>query len=153
MIKKDQIAQIVETYLAGSDLFLVRMSVGKDNLINIYVDGDNGVTIDECVKLSRHIEQNLDREKEDFELRVSSPGADEPFVNIRQYKKNLGRPVKLKLKDGSEKRGVLESVDSIYITLLEEIKSKNKKRKKMTTGESIRIPLDEIMEARVIIIF
>jgi len=153
MIKKDQIAQIVETYLAGSDLFLVRMSVGKDNLINIYVDGDNGVTIDECVKLSRYIEQNLDREKEDFELRVSSPGADEPFANIRQYKKNIDRPVKLKLKDGSEKRGVLESVDSIYITLQEEIKSKNKKRKKMTTGESIRIPLDKIMEAKVIIIF
>jgi len=153
MIKKDQIAQIVETYLAGSDLFLVRMSVGKDNLINIYVDGDNGVTIDECVKLSRYIEQNLDREKEDFELRVSSPGADEPFANIRQYKKNIDRPVKLKLNDGSEKRGVLESVDSIYITLLEEIKSKNKKHKKMTTGESIRIQLDEIMEARVIIIF
>ena len=153
MIKKDQIAQTVETYLAGSDLFLVRMSVGKDNLINVYIDGDNGVSIDECVKLSRYIEQSLDRDQEDFELRVSSPGADEPFVNIRQYKKNTGRPVKLKLKDGSEKRGILESADSTHVKIQEEIKSKNTKQKKMTTGESIRIPLGEIMEARVIIIF
>jgi ribosome maturation factor RimP len=153
MIKKDQILQIVEPYLAGSDLFLVKFNIGKDNLINIYIDGDDGVTIDECVKLSRHIEQNLDRESEDFELRVSSPGADEPFVNIRQYKKNIGRPVKITLKDGKTKRGILEGVKEDIITIQEEIKNKNKKSKKMTTGESIQLQTDEITEAKVIIVF
>ncbi len=153
MIKKEEITQIVEPYLSGTDLFLVKLSIGKDNLINIYVDGDDGVTIDECVKLSRHIEQNLDRESEDFELRVSSPGADEPFVNIRQYKKNIGRPVKLQLSDGTKKRGVLEDVFSDHILLKEEVKSKNKKNKKIMTGETIQVLLDEITEAKVIIVF
>lgn len=153
MIKKDQILQIVEPYLSGGDLFLVRFSIGKDNLINIYIDGDDGVTIDECVKLSRYIEQNLDRETEDFELRVSSPGADEPFVNIRQYKKNIGRPVKITLKDGLTKKGILESVNEDSVALKEELKKKNKKSNKMTTGESIQLQIDEITEAKVIIVF
>lgn len=153
MIKKEDITQIVEPYLTGTDLFLVKFSIGKDNLINIYIDGDDGVTIDECVKLSRHIEQNLDRESEDFELRVSSPGTDEPFVNIRQYKKNIGRPVRLTLKDGTKKKGVLESVTEGQVKLKEEVKSKNKKSKKMITGNSIQISMDDITEAKVIIIF
>lgn len=153
MVKKDQIAQIIEPFLEENDLFLVKFSIGKDNLINVYIDGDNGVTIDNCVKLSRNIEQSLDRETEDFELRVSSPGADEPFVNERQYKKNIGRPVRITLIDGKKKRGVLESVEAKHIKLKEEIKSKNKKQNKMTTGESIQIDMDEIAEAKVIIMF
>jgi len=153
MIKKEHIEKIVENQLTGAELFLVKASVGKDNLINVYIDGDNGVTIDDCVKLSRFIEQQLDRDKEDFELRVSSPGADEPFINERQYKKNIGRPVSIKLKSGIEKRGILESADDKEIGIKVEIKSKNKKQKKMNTGESIRIPLQEISETKVIIIF
>lgn len=153
MIKQAHIKQLIEEHLEGSNLFLVRLSIGKDNLINVFIDGDKGVTIAECVSMSRYIEQNLDRETEDFELRVSSPGVDEPFVNKRQYKKNIGRPVLLKLKNGIEKRGILESVDVNHITLREEIKSKQKKNKKMITGESIQIQMDEIIEAKVIIIF
>lgn len=153
MIKKEHIEKIVENHLTGGELFLVKASVGKDNLVNVYIDGDNGVSIDDCVQLSRFIEQQLDRDKEDFELRVSSPGADEPFVNFRQYKKNIGRPVSIKLKNGTRKRGILENADNKEIDIKEEIKSKNKKQKKMTTGEPIRIPLDEILETKVIILF
>jgi len=153
MIKKEHIEKIAENHLTGGEIFLVKASVGKDNLINVYIDGDHGVTINDCVQLSRFIEQQLDRDKEDFELRVSSPGADEPFVNKRQYKKNIGRPVSVRLKSGLEKRGILESADDKAIGLKEEVKSKNKKQKKMNTGESIRISMEEILETKVIIIF
>lgn len=153
MIKQDQIAQIIEPYISGTSLFLVKLSVGKDNLINVYIDSDNGVTIDDCVNLSRFIEQKLDRDSDDFELRVSSPGADEPFVNIRQYKKNIGRHLKLTMNDGSIKRGLLQSVHDDHITLKEEIKTKRKKQKTITTGDNISITFEDIADARVRIIF
>jgi ribosome maturation factor RimP len=152
MIKREQIVNIVEDHLEGDRLFLVKASVGKDNLINVYIDGDDGVTIDDCVQLSRYIEQQFDRDKEDFELRVSSSGADEAFVNIRQYKKNIGRLVKIKLKNGEEKKGKLEGADNKRVLIKEQVKSNNKKQKKISTGESIEIPADEILETKVIII-
>ena len=88
MIKLGYIEELAGQYIDGTDLFLIRASVGKDNLISVFIDSIEGVTIDQCVKLSRYIEDNLDRDIEDFELRVSSPGADESFADIRQYKKN-----------------------------------------------------------------
>lgn len=153
MIKQEDIIQLVEEKLADSAFFLVKASVGKDNLINIYIDGDKGVTIDDCVKLSRYIEQQLDCDQEDYELRVSSPGADEPFVNKRQYSKNIGRPVNITLTDGTTKRGLLDAVEDTVIVIKEEVKSKNKKQKQMTTGDPVRISFDTISETKVIIIF
>jgi ribosome maturation factor RimP len=153
MIKKEQIIQLAEECLEGTNRFIVKVSIGKDNLISVYIDGDEGVTIDHCAELSRHIEKNLDRELEDYELKISTAGIDQPLVNIRQYVKNIGKPIEILLKDGSIKKGILQAVDAEKITLAEAVKNTNKKSKKMTTGESLEIPMPLVKETKVMIIF
>ncbi len=151
MIKSEQINNIVEAYLEGTDKFVVKLTVSKDNLINLFVDGDHGITIDDCVKLSRHIENSLNRDEEDFELRVSSAGIDLPYMMLRQYTKNIGRKIEAKLKDGTKKRGELVSADSEKIEIIEDIKGKGKK-KKIVPGEKLEIPMSEIVETKSIIV-
>jgi ribosome maturation factor RimP len=79
MIKKQTILDLIEAHFAGTDKFIVDVKVLTGNKIEVYIDAPNHVVIAECVALSRHIESSLDREKEDFELQVSSPGATESF--------------------------------------------------------------------------
>ncbi|HEY9114421.1 MAG TPA: ribosome assembly cofactor RimP [Bacteroidales bacterium] len=153
MIKKEQIVKLAEECLEGTGRFIVKVSVGKDNLINVYIDGDEGVTIDHCVELSRHIEGNLDREIEDYELKVSTAGVGQPMVNIRQYAKNIGKPVEVLMKDGSMKKGILQAVDIENLTLAEALKDKNKKSKKIVAGESFQVPFSSVKETTVMIIF
>jgi ribosome maturation factor RimP len=153
MIKKEQIVKLTEECLEGTGRFIVKISVGKDNLINIYIDGDEDVTIAHCVELSRHIESSLDREVEDYELKVSTAGVGVPFVNLRQYVKNIGKPVEVLLEDGSKKQGILQAADEEKITVAEAVKDKNKKSKKITAGESFEIPMPNVKETTVMIIF
>lgn len=153
MIKKEDIAQVAEKYLADQDMFVVKLTVSRDNLINVYIDGDHGVTIDDCVNLSRHLEHQFDREVEDYELRVSSPGAGQPFLNFRQYKKNIGRQVEVTPKEGKKIKGELVEVTESFITVKEEIKSKNKKNKKTVTGKPLQIPMDSIKQTKTVITF
>ena len=153
MIKKEHIVKLTEECLTGTDRFIVKVSVGKDNLINVYIDGDEGVTIAHCVELSRYIESSLDREVEDYELKVSTAGVDHPFINLRQYVKNIGKPVEILLEDGSKKQGILQAADQEKITVAEAVKDKNKKSKKITEGESFQIPMSSVKETTVMIIF
>ena len=98
MIEKIKILELVNQALEGTDKFLVNLKVTPDN--RIYVDGDNGVTIDDCIELSRAIESRLDRDEEDFALDVSSAGADQPLKLTRQMVKNIGREVEAMTFDG-----------------------------------------------------
>ena len=75
MIDKLQVLSVIDTALAGTDKFLVDLKISSDNRINVAIDGDNGITIDDCIDLSRKIESSLDRDVEDFELNVASAGA------------------------------------------------------------------------------
>jgi ribosome maturation factor RimP len=153
MIRKEYIEEIAANFLRGTDQFIVKVSVGKDNRINVYIDGDSGVTIDNCVQLSRHIENTLDRDQEDFELNVSSAGVGEPFVMLRQYTINLGKPVEVLMTDGTKKRGILDSADESQIILKEQEKQKNKKSKKMVVGEPVTIDMSEVKQTKSIIVF
>jgi ribosome maturation factor RimP len=153
MIGKEYIEEIAANYLRGSDRFVVKVSVGKDNRINVYIDGDTGVTIDNCVQLSRHIENTLDRDQEDFELNVSSAGVGEPFTMLRQYTGNLGKAVEVLMHDGTKKRGILDSADENQITLKEEEKQKKKKSKKMVVGEPVTIDMSEVKQTKSLIVF
>jgi ribosome maturation factor RimP len=153
MIKKEQIIKLIDECLAGTDRFMVKVSVGKDNQISVFIDGDTGVTIDHCVELSRYFESKLDRELEDYELKVSTSGVDQPLVNYRQYVKNIGKAIEILMEDGSLKKGILQAVDKENLTLAESIKDKNKKSKKITAGKSFQIPFSSVKEATVMIIF
>ena len=83
MVEKHDIQGIVEEFIKGTDLFLVAVKVSSSNRITILADKNSGITIDECAAIHRHVENSLDRDKEDFELLVSSPGLDLPFRSYR----------------------------------------------------------------------
>jgi ribosome maturation factor RimP len=153
MISEKQIKKWAEEQLKDTDQFVVYVKVSTDNAINVVIDGDTGVSISDCIALSRHIEHQLDRDEEDFELKVLSSGLEYPFSMLRQYKKYIGKRIQLKLENGSEKKGVLQEANNEYIILQEETEKKYKKTIKRITGESVRISMNEIRQAKAVIEF
>jgi ribosome maturation factor RimP len=143
-----EIEKLANEHLAGTDKFLVEVLIKPGNRIYVFIDGDHGVTISDCVAMSRHIESSLDRETEDFELNVSSAGADYPISQPRQYLKNIGRSLNVSLKDERVIAGKLETVDETGITLT----TKGDKKKKLPP-ETLAIPYTDIKESIVIISF
>lgn len=117
MILKEQIVELVNEKINGTHLFLIDVKVLPGNKIEVYIDGDNGLAINDCVDISRHIEKSLDREVEDFSLEVSSPGATQPLKMTRQYIKHIGRDLELKLNDGSTLTGTLTQIGDGEIVL------------------------------------
>lgn len=114
-----------------NEYFLVDVKVTGDNNIDIRLDKDNGVSIDECGEISHKIDELLNREKEDFNLEVSSPGLTEPFKVTRQYLKNIGRQVEMLTTAGDKIKGVLTAADDLGATIEETIIERigNKKQK------------------------
>ena len=127
MINKEEILRLAEAHLEGSENFLVDLKVSSTNRITVLIDNMNGITIDACVAMSRAIEHNLDREKEDFELMVSSPGLEMPFTITRQYYKNEGRMVDVVDKQGKKFTGLLKNVTDGGFDLETTTKEKGKK--------------------------
>lgn len=117
MIDKMHVMNVIAEALAGSDKFLVDLKISTDNRINVAIDGDNGITIDDCIELSRTIEGSLDRDAEDFELNVASAGLDSPLKLKRQYKKNVGRDLTVTTFEGETTEGQLVEADDEHITL------------------------------------
>ncbi|MBR5777387.1 MAG: ribosome assembly cofactor RimP [Bacteroidales bacterium] len=150
MIDKVEILDLIREVLDGTDKFLVDLHVSKDNRINVSIDGDNGINIDDCIELSRHIEGNLDREKEDFELNVASAGLDSPLKLLRQYKKNVGRSLKVETMDGEVKEGVLMEATDEKIVLKLEL---TKKQKKEGVSDAFECQYEQIKIAKIVIKF
>ncbi|OFY38895.1 MAG: hypothetical protein A2275_00400 [Bacteroidetes bacterium RIFOXYA12_FULL_35_11] len=133
MIKKELIQEIVLNSISGTDIFIVHISVGKDNKIFVRIDNLVGITLDECLHISKFIETSLDRDKEDFELEVSSPGLGEPFRVKQQFLKSISRTLIVIDKEGKKRIGVLKNVDEDEITIEAEEKIKDEKTKKKKT--------------------
>ena len=112
----------VETLLEASleeekTLFLISLKIGNDNSIRIILDGDQGVTLKDCMNVSRAIEHNLDREEYDFSLEVASAGVGSPLLNSRQFIKNIGRKLQVDLEDKNPIEGTLTTADDQAFTL------------------------------------
>ena len=154
MLENSHILNLINSHISGTDKFLVDLKISPSNKIEIYIDAVSGLSVKDCVSLSRHIESSLDREKEDFELEVSSPGAEEPFKVREQYTKNVGRKLKIELLDGTELKGTLKKHEGSTIIL--EILNKEKKERgkgKITKNENITLELDKVKKAGVILSF
>ncbi|MBT3244227.1 MAG: ribosome assembly cofactor RimP [Bacteroidetes bacterium] len=130
MIDSKKIEEIISEQVTGSDIFIVDIQVKPGNLIQVFLDHPEGITIEACVEYSRLIESNLDREKEDFELRVSSPGLNQSFKVIEQYYKNIGRSIKVVTIEGDKLRGVLTTVNKTGVEMDTEHKVNNPEGKK-----------------------
>jgi ribosome maturation factor RimP len=138
MIKKQAIIDLIENHFEGTDKFIVDVKVLAGNKIEVYIDAPNHIAIADCIDLSRHIEGNLDREKEDFELQVSSPGATEPFKVLPQYKKYIGTKVSATTKEGAKHEGILLSADENEFVIEET------RREKKTVGKGNHTVVENI---------
>jgi ribosome maturation factor RimP len=152
MITKENILEVVEQYTNEHDLFVVEVSVKKDNRVNVYVDRLDGLQLDDCIKLTRHIEEKFDREVEDYSLEVSSPGLDYPLQLPLQFKKNLNRDLIINLKAGAPVSGVLKSFNEEFLSIEREkiIKEGKKKHKEMVIEN---IPFSAIKQVKVKVVF
>ena len=146
-ISEAHIRKLVEEKLADSSMFIVELTVGSSNKIKVELDSMDGVSIDDCVAVSRHVEHQLDRDETDFELQVSSAGIDKPLRDRRQYTKNVGRQVKVRTVSGDEYKGRLVSATE-EITV--ELPANKKKKLPMRDA---KVAWDEIAETKVIISF
>ncbi len=119
MVSADAIRQLVEGNPSLSKFFIVDVKVSKDNNIVVKADTEQGITIDECGELSAAIEAAFDRDAEDFDLEVSSPGLTEPLKLPRQYHKNIGREVVVETIDGEKLRGTIAEANDTSFALEE----------------------------------
>jgi ribosome maturation factor RimP len=154
MISETNIKALAEEKIGGTNLFLVDVKVKPSNKIEVFVDSPNHVTVDDCVSISKHIEASLDRDKEDFELTVSSPGIDQPFKVINQYQKYLGKEISSLRKDGIKIIGKLIAADARQIEIETKKTERGEKGKgKQTIIENITIQLNQIKETKLILPF
>ncbi|MBL7935599.1 MAG: ribosome assembly cofactor RimP [Bacteroidia bacterium] len=154
MIKKQTIVDLIEEHFAGTDKFLVDVKVLTGNKIEIYIDAPNHVVIADCVALSRHIEGSLDREKEDFELQVSSPGATESFKVLNQYKKYIGTKVKVVTKEGVKHEGILKNANESEFVVEETRREKKTVGKgNHTVVEDVTLTYNQIKETKSVLPF
>ncbi len=147
MVDKKIIDGWVNEFLEGTDKFLCEVKIRPGNIISINIDSDSFVSIEDCIDLSKKIELKLDRDAEDFELRVSSFGADKPLKFTRQYTKNIGRQVEVKTKEGEAITGKLKSFEN-DVLVIEQSPSKKTEKEYFKT-----IALGIIDEVRVILKF
>lgn len=152
MITNEQIINLITPTLKEKKCFVVTLDIRSGNNILLEIDSIEGVKISDCVEVSRAIEHNLDRETEDFELHVSSPGLDKPFKVIEQYQKNIGRTVQVETLENTTLKGKLISVSDEKITLEIEKKEKIGKKKKLII-ENIELTINQIKETKIIISF
>ncbi len=135
MITKEQVQSIITPKVDEEGLFIVEITVSTTNHITIFIDGDKGVTIDQCISISKFIEENLNRDEEDYELDVSSAGLDLPLKVARQYVKNIGRMVDIVTKKGQKFSGKLVGAnnDSFKVEVEKTVLQEGKKRKEKIT--------------------
>ena len=154
MITSHQVRDIVLNSIAQGELYIVEVTVAPGNRINVIIDSMKGATIDDCVMVNRSIEQQLDREVEDFELEVSSPGLTQPFKVLQQYHKNIGREVEVIRKDGQKQVGKLLAMENDIMTIevQKRVKLKGKKRPEWIT-EQHNIDINEVKSTKLVINF
>ncbi|HXU28338.1 MAG TPA: ribosome assembly cofactor RimP [Bacteroidia bacterium] len=154
MISEQTIEKLVEEKIKGTPVFLVQVKVKPANKIEIFIDEPNHITIETCREVSKHVEAGLNRDDEDFELMVSSPGIDEAFTVLPQYQKYIGKQVSVIKKDGIKIIGALAAATDTNLT----IETKTRERKqigkgKQTVIENVTIDLDKIKETKLILPF
>ncbi|MBD9247071.1 ribosome assembly cofactor RimP [Prevotella sp.] len=135
MISKDTVKSIVEEWLDGKEYFLVDIEISPDDRIVVEIDHADGVWIEDCVALSRYIEDHLSRDEEDYELEVGSAGLGQPFKVPQQYHCFVGKDVEVLDADGKKYKGVLKSVDGgdFTVTVEEKQKVEGKKRPQLVS--------------------
>jgi ribosome maturation factor RimP len=149
MIDKVRIENLVREYTRGTELFLVAVKLSSAGRITILADKKGGITIDECVSISRFIETSLNRDEEDFELQVSSPGLTTPFIVKEQYYISEGKIVEVTSTDGEKFSGLLKNVTDGGFEIEAEFKVKGKSKEK----KDLSFNYDQVKSTREVVSF
>lgn len=152
---REKVEKLLENALEkNKSLFLIDLNISADNQIRVTLDGDKGITVEDCIEVSREIEHNLDREEFDFSLEVMSAGVSASLTFPRQYRKNIGRNLKIKTTTGKNIEGKLTEANDESCTLKwSEREPKLVGKGKVTVKKEALLPYKEIMEAKVMITF
>lgn len=118
MIDSEKVKELTDEAVAADEAFLIDLKISADAKIKILVDHVEGMSVEMLMRISRHVEHNLDREENDFAIEVSSPGIDIPFSVNQQYTKNVGRPVIVTMLDETKKKGDLVKFENEEITIM-----------------------------------
>tara|TARA_B110000495_G_C22608978_1_gene363606 strand:- start:19 stop:495 length:477 start_codon:yes stop_codon:yes gene_type:complete len=157
MISKKKVIELAQERIDELDngCYLVDVLISPTNSIVVEIDGiKNSVSVNDCISVSRNIEHNLDREENDFELKVSSPGLDQPFKVKQQYEKNIGRAVKVILNPHGSQEGILKDISEKAIVLEWEEKERLEgKKKQVLVSKTKEIKFEDIKETRIVITF
>ncbi len=151
---KQKVALLLEKALEENpSLFLISLSITGDNQIKVIIDGDKGVSVQDCIEVSRAIEHNLDRDSEDFSLEVLSAGVSEPLTLVRQYQKNVGRDLKVKTKKETLEGTLVEASEETVKLAWKAKEPKPTGKGKVTVEKEAVVPYQDIVEAKVMIKF
>lgn len=154
MFREKVIALLDSCFENRSDLFLIDLEILNDYTVRVVIDGDNGVAVEDCVFVSRAVEHNLDRDTYDFSIEVSSAGATSDLVNKRQYRRNIGRTLKLKTKNnGNIEAELAEVKDNVIVVKWKTREPKPVGKGKITVVNEAEINYDEIEKANVVLKF
>ena len=154
MTFKEKVSRLLEEgLLEKPTLFLIDLTITESFKIIVTLDGDNGVALQDCIDISRSIDNNLDREEHDFSLEVASAGVSSPLKHIRQYKKNVGRILQVETGDATVEAKLAEANDDFIVLEWEAREPKKIGKGKETVQKRQEIPYSEIKKAIVIIIF
>ncbi len=126
-MNKERLDKVIYSLLDGTDKFLLSSTINKNNIVEVFIDGESMVSIQDCINLARNIEEEFDRDEEDFELRVSSAGSDKAFKDIRQLIKYIDKELEFYLPAEKPFKGRLKSINN---NLLEVEQEKGKGKKK-----------------------
>ncbi len=137
MIDKKELTAVVEKALEDTNMFLVDLTVSKDNTIDVQLDSMQSITIDDCIAVNNAVHEAFDQDVEDYELTVGSYSLTEPFKVVKQYLKNLGQEVEVLTAAGKKLKGTLKSADDEQFTIVVATKTKieGKKRPEMVDVE------------------
>lgn len=149
-MKISDIIDAIEGEIVAQGLFLIEVTVSKDNDVEITIESEEGIVeLDDCVALSRYFESRFDREQEDYSLTVTSAGLDQPFKVLKQYLKAVGSKVEVQLKGGKKMVAVLQAADEESITLKYSVKEAVEGKKKKELVEHVdRFSMDQVNAVR-----
>ncbi len=150
-----KVAELLNEVLEeNKSLFLIDLSISQDHKIKVVLDGDLGITVEDCIAVSRAVENNLDREEVDFSLEVMSAGVSEGLKIPRQFHKNIGRTIKVKTSDDLTFEGELTKANDTGITLVWKAREpKPIGKRKVTVQKKAELSFEHIIEAKVVVKF
>ena len=154
MIDANKVKGLVEQWLDGKDYFLTDLTVTPDDCITVEIDQADGVWIEDCVQLSRFIEEHLSRDEEDYELEVGSAGLGQPFKVLRQWQNHVGKQVEVITRDGRKLKGTLQEADeeNVVLSVRQKVQVEGKKRPVMQDVD-VALAMSDVKSGKYVIDF